>query len=177
MLPFFALKALSFLPFGNIFRSKLFWIGLAVVVVVFLVWRYNERIREEVRDQIYAEQAEEIAKQNQQELRRLEQLLAEQEDALQRLQESRRDTQRVVEGVQEVIRDNPSDGAAPPVIQGTLRRLREHQGGAISGRPPEPTPRVEVEPEPTPNPGPTPNQPVTTNPAILEWQETQDAME
>lgn len=76
-MPFFALKFLSFLPFGNLLRGasgKLILFGGLALLIAFGVWKIRHNIYERVYNEVYAEQAEEILQQKEREYEKLEEL-------------------------------------------------------------------------------------------------------
>ena len=85
MIPFFALKALSFLPFGSMLKGgglKIALIGIAVAAVAFGVWKWKDGIKTAVYNEIYAEQQEQIIEKQKRQIALTERLMRDREEAV-----------------------------------------------------------------------------------------------
>lgn len=134
---FLGLKALSFLPFGNFLRGtmgKLLLIGIVLAAVAFAIWKWKESIREEAYNQIYSQQAEQLIKEQQEEFRRMQEVIEKGNKIQSKTVEDRHELILEIEKLRNEARTAPSekDGEVAPVLKETIESIRE-----IENRQPE----------------------------------------
>lgn len=143
MLPFVALKALSFLPFGGLLKGgslKMVLIGVAVVAVAFGIWKWRDNIRTAVYNEVYAEQQEEIIAKQQRQLELTERLMQEREAAVaQALDAQAKLREAIAMNKLELRRQEFEAMQVPPVINAALDIIRksQHLEGMGDELPPE----------------------------------------
>ncbi len=133
MLPFVALKALSFLPFGSFLKGgslKIVLIGVAVAAVAFGIWKWKDGIRTAVYNQVYQERVEEQLAAQQRQMELAERLMSEREKAVREAFEAREELQRLLARARTELRAEDFEaGAVPPVIIRALELIKEAERG------------------------------------------------
>ncbi len=129
MIPFVALKALSFLPFGSLLKGgslKVILIGVAVAAVAFGIWKWKDGIRTAVYNQVYQERVEEQLAAQQRQMELAERLMSEREKAVREAFEAREELQRLLARARTELRAEDFEaGAVPPVIIRALELIKE----------------------------------------------------
>jgi flagellar biosynthesis component FlhA len=130
---FLAAKALSFLPFGGLLRGftgKLVLFGVLAAVIAFAVWKWKDSIREQALSAVFAEQAQEQLKQQQQEFERMRRVQELSSEIQTRASEQQRRLQQQLDEAQRQIRGvtTEEDGSVAPVLIMTLDNIRRFEG-------------------------------------------------
>jgi hypothetical protein len=139
MLPFFALKGLSFLPFGGLLKNPKLLIGIIMVaVVVFGVWKWKTSIREAAYAAIYTEQAEQHIENQRKEMQRTQELFTESQRAVRLAQDKRAQLLKSTEQARARTRNvKPSnDGEVAPVLAEALDFIRNSDKAPVVARTP-----------------------------------------
>lgn len=128
-MPFFALKFLSFLPFGNLLRGasgKLILILGIVLVIAFGIWKIRHDIFESAYNQIFAEQAVELVKQQKREYEKFQELASERERFLDERARSREELIIEIQRIQSIVDYSrpEDDGEVAPVLREVISHLR-----------------------------------------------------
>ena len=144
-MPFFALKFLSFLPFGNLLRGasgKLILFGGLALLIAFGVWKIRHNIYERAYNEVYAEQAEEILKQKQSEYEKLEELTNAREKFLGDRQRSREELILEIQRIRSFIEYSrpEDDGEVAPVLRDVITHLRSLEASTVKLEEPEKEP-------------------------------------
>lgn len=143
MIPFFALKALSFLPFGSLLKGgslKVILIGVAVAAVAFGIWKWKDNIKTAVYNEVYAEQQEQIIEKQKRQLELTERLMAERERAVQEALDAQAKLREAIQmDKMELRRQEFEAMQVPPVISAALDIIRraEHLPRKGGEQPPE----------------------------------------
>ncbi len=137
---FLIAKLLAFLPFGNLLKGasgKLIMIAGVLLLVVFLVWRYNHAITERVTAMFNQQQLQSTVVFQQKEITRLREIEEERNRAIQQaIKDNEALLLMVGKTKQEVRSDDFKPEIASPVLQHTLRAI----AGFESGKTEEATP-------------------------------------
>lgn len=130
---FLIAKLLAFLPFGNILKGasgKLIMIAGVILLVVFLVWRYNHAITERVTAMFNQQQLQSTVVFQQKEITRLREIEAERNRAIeQSIKNNEALLLMIGKTKQEVRSDDFTPTTASPVLQHTLRAIAEFEAG------------------------------------------------
>jgi regulatory protein YycI of two-component signal transduction system YycFG len=128
---FIIAKLLAFLPFGNLLKGasgKLIMIVGVILLLVFLVWRYNGAIVERATAMFNQQQLEETVKFQQREITRLHSIEAERNKAIeQAIADNEALLLMVNETKQEARGFTPK--TASPVLQHTFKAISKFQNG------------------------------------------------
>ena len=144
MLPFVALKALSFLPFGGLLKGgslKMVLIGVAVVAVAFGIWKWKDNIKTAVYNEIYAEQQEQIIEKQKRQIELTERLMKEREQAVAAALDAQAALKEAIAmNKMELRRQEHEAMQVPPVINAALDIIRKsrHLEGMGDKLPPDP---------------------------------------
>lgn len=144
-MPFLALKFLSFLPFGNLLRGasgKLILVLGIVLVIAFGVWKIRHDIFESAYNQIFAEQAEELVKQQQIEYEKLQELTSERERFLGERAVTREALVIEIQRIRSIIDYSrpEDDGKVSPVLREVISHLRSLEGTTTKQKEPKEKP-------------------------------------
>ena len=144
-MPFFALKFLSFLPFGNLLRGasgKLILFGGLALLIAFGVWKIRQNIYERAYNEVYAEQAEEILTQKQREYEKLEELTNAREKFLGDRQRSREELILEIQRIRSFIEYSrpEDDGEVAPVLRDVITHLRSLEASTTKPEKPKEEP-------------------------------------
>ena len=129
MIPFVALKALSFLPFGSLLKGgslKVILIGALVAAVAFGIWKWKDGIRTAVYNQVYQERVEEQLNAQRRQMELAERLMTQREQAVKDAFEAREELQRLLAKARSELRAEDFEaGEVPPVIIRALELIKE----------------------------------------------------
>lgn len=128
-MPFFALKFLSFLPFGNLLRGasgKLILFGGLALVIAFGIWKIRHDIYERAYNEVYAEQAEEILKQKEREYEKLEELAKFTDEFTGDHYRSREELIIEIQKIRSMVEYSrpEDDGEVAPVLRAVIDHIR-----------------------------------------------------
>lgn len=130
---FIIAKLLAFLPFGNLLKGasgKLIMVVGAILLVVFLVWRYNAVITERVAVMFKQQQLEDTIVFQQQEINRLHGIEEERNKSIAKAIKDNEALLLMVNGAkQEARSDAFTPETASPVLQHTLKTISEFENG------------------------------------------------
>lgn len=128
---FIIAKLLAFLPFGNLLKGasgKLIMIAGVILLLVFLVWRYNSSIMEKATAIFNQQQLAETVEFQQREIERLHGIEGERNRAIEKAIADNETLLLIINGAKQDARDfEPSP--ASPVLQHTLRVIAELEKG------------------------------------------------
>ena len=146
-MPFFALKFLSFLPFGNLLRGasgKLILFGGLALLIAFGVWKIRHNIYEKVYNEVYAEQAEEILQQKEREYEKLEELTKIREELTEEHFRSREELIIEIQRIKSMIEYSrpEDDGEVAPVLRDVISHLRSLEERTAKVKEPEKEPSL-----------------------------------
>lgn len=128
---FIIAKLLAFLPFGNLLKGasgKLIMIVGAILLVVFLVWRYNSVIIERATAMFNQQQLEETVAFQQREITRLHSIEAERNKAIEQAIADNEALLLMINGAKQDARGFEPKQASP-VLQHTLKTISEFENG------------------------------------------------
>ena len=138
---FIIAKLLAFLPFGNLLKGasgKLIMIVGVILLLVFLVWRYNSSIMEKATAMFNQQQPEETVAFQQREITRLHGIEAERNKAIEKAIADNETLLLMVNGAKQDARTFEAQPASP-VLQHTLETISKFENGERDNT-------VEVEP-------------------------------
>lgn len=132
-MPFFLLKALSFLPFGSFLKGG----GLKVIIIlvtlgalVFGIWKWKDSIKTAVYNQIYVDQVQEQLHTQERLLELTERLMTQREQAVQRALDARHELEATIDTARRQVKQSQAKpGQVPPAILEALDSIRQIEAG------------------------------------------------
>lgn len=148
-------KALAFLPFGNLLRgaSGKLILGLVIVgALAFAYWKWKDNIREEIFNQINQETAEQLIRNQEEQLRRQEEFLDRQgklaEELLRRQRQHIENSNQISNIIDNVTPED--NGPVAPILDKVFKQINAFEGYSENVTPSsEATNKVETEEEPS----------------------------
>jgi uncharacterized coiled-coil protein SlyX len=126
---FIIAKLLAFLPFGNLLKGasgKLIMVIGAILLVVFLIWRYNNVIIERATAMFNQQQLEETVAFQQREISRLHSIEAERNKAIEKAIADNEALLLMINGAKQDARGF-TPKTASPVLQHTLKTISKFE--------------------------------------------------
>lgn len=127
-------KLLAFLPFGNVLKGasgKLILIAGVILLIVFMVWNFKEKIKEQVAAVFMQQQLEDTIVFQQQEISRLRGIEEERNSAIAKaIADNEALVIMINETKQEIRSDAFSPEVASPVLQHAIKAISEFEKGA-----------------------------------------------
>lgn len=134
MIGFGLLKILSFIPGGGLIKKigvKTLLIIGAVLIVIFLVWKYTDIIKQAAYDEVFREQVEDVLKNEERERKKLENIIIQRDRSITELQRRQDQIERFNDGTFRDIQSGEFKGSNDPtseLTRRTIERIREQEG-------------------------------------------------
>jgi len=132
-MPFFLLKALSFLPFGSFLKGgglKLIIILVALGALVFGIWKWKDNIKTAVYNQIYVQQAQDHLDTQERLLELSARLMTQREQAVQQALDAHHELEAAIEAARRQVQHSAAQPAeVPPAILEALDSIRRLESG------------------------------------------------